>query len=267
MRVRFRRQRQPYWIGGTTAVTVLILAACLSQAASASRDLTVKERRAILRAQAFLGPNGRRILDPACISGRLSTVNRRWASAYLANTRSCVRRFGGASGESALLHRPRRTSRKWRQVGSIGDNCSPGEGGASAAVLEDLGCYLGAMSSGAGVYVNCFTGGATFEPHRRRHPAACVFQGEPEITANMVIGRKLRWTHWGSATAYATGLQDSNHPGQYPGGHPPPTALSVRLSHRVRGCGGRSFYTRLTFVGTRGHLRLTAGCHSIPLEF
>lgn len=110
--------------------------------AVASRSLTRTERSRILASAPQKGPNGRRIADPACIAGRLSTVNRRFAATYLSNTASCVRRYGGASGESRLLRRGSTSSHDWTGVGAIGDNCSRRTGGASDAVLRDLGCSV-----------------------------------------------------------------------------------------------------------------------------
>lgn len=132
-------------------LTLLVMATltasmALPVSALASRSLTRGERRDILRSTTFTGPNGRRIKDPACIAGRLSTVSRRFAGTYLSNTDTCVQRFGGASGEGQLFRRRTKRARRWKRVGSIGDNCSRDTGGASDAVLEDLGCYLGFSS-------------------------------------------------------------------------------------------------------------------------
>lgn len=130
-------------VTGTAITTALLVcAAALPPSASASRALTRSERRDVLRSVDYRGPNQKRIRDPACISGRLSTANRRYASSTLTNTPSCVRRFGGATGEGALLRRKSTRSRRWRRVGSISDNCSRGEGGAPDRVLRDLGCGI-----------------------------------------------------------------------------------------------------------------------------
>lgn len=61
---------------------------------------------------------------------------------YLTNTPPCVARYGGGSGEASLLRRNRRHSHRWKIVGAIGDNCPRGTGGATDAVLRDLGCLL-----------------------------------------------------------------------------------------------------------------------------
>jgi hypothetical protein len=114
----------------------------LSATADAHRSLSPSERRAIVATVNVPAPDGGRIRDASCIAGQLSTVNRRWAAFHLSNTTSCARRYGGASGESALVKRASTTSRRWTRRGSIGDNCRRGTGGASAAVLRDLGCAL-----------------------------------------------------------------------------------------------------------------------------
>lgn len=110
--------------------------------AASHRALSSSERRAIIATVTVEAPDGGRIRDASCIAGRLSTVNRRWAAFHLSNTASCVRRYGGASGESSLVKRRTPTTRRWVRKGSIGDNCKRGTGGASAAVLRDLGCTL-----------------------------------------------------------------------------------------------------------------------------
>jgi len=119
---------------------VLLLAVC----AEASTSLTVKDRRHILRTVTFPAPNDPavRIHDPSCVMGYLSQVDPRYAAMYLSNTRSCVRRFGGASGEGLLVKRPSRRSARWRQVGHVADNCIHGTGGAPDRVLRDLHCTV-----------------------------------------------------------------------------------------------------------------------------
>lgn len=121
---------------------VVVAAMCVAvpTSASAARSLTSAERTAIVKAVKVTAPKGGRITDPRCIAGRLSTVNRRWASLYLTNTPSCVKRFGGAAGESTLLTRPGVSSTTWRIAGAIGDVCSHRAGGAPDRVLVDLGC-------------------------------------------------------------------------------------------------------------------------------
>lgn len=127
-------------LGWLSFALALALAAQLAPPALAAKPLSLGQRRQILNTAHLRAPNGKRLLKPACIGGRLSTVDRRWASVYLTNTPACVRRYGGASGEARLLKRKRPAAHRWRLAGSIGDNCRHGEGGAPDAVLEDLGC-------------------------------------------------------------------------------------------------------------------------------
>jgi hypothetical protein len=126
------------------AIIVIILVALPTliapAPASAFTMLTVQQRGQILRSADMIGPDGKRITDPACIGGRLSTVDPRWATAFLTNTRSCVHRYGGASGESTLFKRSSSNSADWRIVGSVSETCSHHEAGASDGVLRDLGC-------------------------------------------------------------------------------------------------------------------------------
>jgi len=122
--------------------------------------LTGTQRRQILRSAALIGPDGKRITDRECIEGRLSTVDARWAMAFLTNTKSCVRRYGGASGESTLFERSSDRATDWRVAGNVSETCSHREAGASDAVLRDLGC-------------------ASFE-QRTRRPRQCSNAGTPE---------------------------------------------------------------------------------------
>lgn len=108
--------------------------------AMASVPLSNGVKRQVLRSANLGAPNGRILRRIECIDGRLSSVDPRWATVHLTNTRSCVDRYGGASGESTLLKRQHRHPRRWRRVGSVSDNCTRGEGGASDAILRDLGC-------------------------------------------------------------------------------------------------------------------------------
>jgi hypothetical protein len=108
--------------------------------AGAFTMLNGNQRQQILRNADLAGPDGKKITDPACIEGRLSTVDPRWAMAFLTNTKSCVRRYGGASGESTLLKRSSERATDWRAVGNVSETCSPHEAGATDAVLRDLGC-------------------------------------------------------------------------------------------------------------------------------
>jgi len=127
------------------ALTICCAAALLlAIPAGASTSLTVKDRRHILRTVTFPAPNDPtvRIRDPACVMGYLSQVDQRYAAMYLSNTKSCVRRFGGASGEGLLVKRQSRRSVRWRQVGHVSDNCIHGTGGASDRVLRDLHCTI-----------------------------------------------------------------------------------------------------------------------------
>lgn len=119
---------------------LVLLMTVVSGQASASIPLKAKTRHQILKSVRLEAPNGKRIRKVQCVAGRLSTVNRRWASLYLSNIPGCVRKYGGASGEGVLLKRRSPHSRRWRRVGFVSDNCSLGEGGASIAVLRDLGC-------------------------------------------------------------------------------------------------------------------------------
>lgn len=126
------------------AVAVALGNVSAAAPADASSTLTVKLRRQILTTVAFGAPNSPTtpIRDPACVRGYLSTVDRRYAAVYLSNTKSCVRRFGAASGEGLLVRRGSPRAARWRQAGHVGDNCMRGEGGASDAVLEDLHCTV-----------------------------------------------------------------------------------------------------------------------------
>ncbi|MBS1862864.1 MAG: hypothetical protein JSS68_14265 [Actinobacteria bacterium] len=127
-----------------TIVTMVFVAtvAVLPSSASAFTMLTTYQRHQILDHAGVIGPDGKRIDDAACIGGRLSTVDPRWAAAFLTNTRTCVRRYGGASGEAELFKRSSDNSVDWRMVGHIGDSCIHHEAGASDRVLRDLGCGL-----------------------------------------------------------------------------------------------------------------------------
>lgn len=111
--------------------------------ADAYTTLSLKTRRQIVHHADLPAPNHHGMIRrAACIEGRLSTVDRRWASIVLTNTKACMNRYGGAVGGAALLERSSTTSIDWEQVGEIGDNCGEGEGGASDAVLHDLGCGI-----------------------------------------------------------------------------------------------------------------------------
>lgn len=126
--------------GAALALWVGLGAMSDAQEATASAPLSNGVKRQILRSANLGAPNGKILSSIECIDGRISTVDRRWASVYLTNTPSCVSRYGGASGESTLLKRRHRHPRRWTSVGSVSDNCSRGEGGASDAILRDLGC-------------------------------------------------------------------------------------------------------------------------------
>jgi hypothetical protein len=151
-----------------------VLCACLAlvglavavQGASAYTTLGVKTRRQIVRNADLPSPNGKTIRRAACIGGRLSTIDQRWAMFYLTNTKACVRRYGGASGGAGLLERTSSKSVDWTQVGEIGEQgCPHGVAGASDAVLRDLGC-------------------ASFAPERWPGPAAprLLMRSAPRIT-------------------------------------------------------------------------------------
>lgn len=133
--------RRMCWSAPAAAVALaaLLLGAVAVQASS---PLTKHLRQEIVRTADLPGPNGRTVRGPGCIAGRLSTVNRRWASALLTNTPKCVRRYGGATGEAFLLKRRRPGARTWRLRGRIGANCEHHTGGAPDRVLRDLGCGL-----------------------------------------------------------------------------------------------------------------------------
>jgi hypothetical protein len=113
--------------------------------------LSLKTRRQIVHRADLQAPNHKGMIRrAACIEGRLSTVDRRWAMFVLTNTKVCVRRYGGASGGAGLLERTSTTSVDWEQVGEIGEQgCFHGEGGASDTVLGDLGCASFASEAGA----------------------------------------------------------------------------------------------------------------------
>ena len=130
------RGSRSWWI----AVAVACGCGALVERANASIALPATIKQEIARSRAVTAPKGGAITNPACFTGRLSTVNPRWAAASLADTHSCVLRYGGASGEAALLRRKSPTARRWMRVGAIGDNCSAHEGGAPRRVLLDLGC-------------------------------------------------------------------------------------------------------------------------------
>lgn len=129
------------WVSSwVVACMVLGIFLSLTAIASASRTLRASERSDIVRSTHVTASNGRRISDSVCIAGHLSTVDRRWAAYYYSNTRSCVRRYGGASGEATLIKRPGPSSRNWSRKANIGDNCRHHAGGAPDSVLRDLGC-------------------------------------------------------------------------------------------------------------------------------
>lgn len=122
-------------------VTLVALPTLIAPApVSAFTMLTVEQREQILGSADLSGPNGKRITDPTCIDGRLSTVDPRWAMAFLSNTHSCVRQYGGATGESTLFERSSDDSDDWRIVGTVSEHCYHREAGAPDSVLRDLGC-------------------------------------------------------------------------------------------------------------------------------
>lgn len=137
-----RTMRRCYRCAAVVAAIVALGAIFAAAPASAFTMLTTSQRHQILDRARVIGPNGKRITDPACIDGRLSTVDPRWAMDFLTNTRSCVRRYGGASGESELLKRSSDGSTDWRMVGHISEHCSHHEAGAPDRVLRDLGCVF-----------------------------------------------------------------------------------------------------------------------------
>ena len=131
-------------IHAAAAVSAAVLTASLvgASSASASKNLTFKQRQDIIRSVYVEAPDGGRIRHATCIAGRVSTVDRRWAFIYLSNTDWCVAVYGGASGEGSLMKRKTQRRHKWKHVGQLGDNCKRGTGGASDLVLRDLGCTL-----------------------------------------------------------------------------------------------------------------------------
>jgi hypothetical protein len=132
-----RRSRSTLLVTLVAAVALVIGV----QGAGAYTTLGPRLRQQIVRNADLPSPNGKVIRRAACIGGRLSTVDRRWAMFYLTNTKACVRRYGGASGGAGLLERTSTNSVDWKQVGEIGEQgCSHGQGGASDEVLRDLGC-------------------------------------------------------------------------------------------------------------------------------
>jgi hypothetical protein len=136
-----------------TIVAALLCAVASVAVGATSADayttLSLKTRRQIVHHANLPAPNHKAMIRrAACIEGRLSTVDRRWAMFFLTNTKSCIRRYGGASGGAGLLERPSTTSVAWEQVGEIGEEgCAHGEAGASDAVLRDLGCASFAQES------------------------------------------------------------------------------------------------------------------------
>jgi hypothetical protein len=128
---------------GLVVATALVLSAS-GAAAWGSQPLTVRQRKDIAgslsRSPVLAAPNGRGHLDWQCFTGRLSTVNPRYAAILLTNSKSCVTRFGGATGEAPVIMRARVHSHSWHSTGvAISDNCSRSES-VPAAVLRDLGC-------------------------------------------------------------------------------------------------------------------------------
>lgn len=122
-------------------LTLLLFLVIQASAALAARPLSRSERRALARAGVVQSWDGRsKVRRAACIHGRLSTVNRRYAVVFAPTSNSCMRQYGVAQGEVPLFRRPSSASRRWRFAGTISDNCTAGTGGASRAVLRDLGC-------------------------------------------------------------------------------------------------------------------------------
>jgi hypothetical protein len=123
------------------ALAVFTALALSPRGASAYTILGLKIRRQIVHHADLPAPNHEGTIGiAACIGGRLSSIDRRWAMFYLTNTMVCVRRYGGASGGAGLLERSSTTSLDWEQVGEIGETCEQGTAGASDTVLRDLGC-------------------------------------------------------------------------------------------------------------------------------
>jgi hypothetical protein len=154
------------------AVIVLLAAFFVSaigaQCASAYTTLGPHLRRQILRSADLPAPDGKTIRRPACIAGRLSSVDKRWAMVFLTNSNACVRRYGGASGGATLLRRPSATSTEWKAVGEIGETCPHRQDGATDRVLRDLGC-------------------SSFEPSNRREAAPfLLMRAQPVITSHGV---------------------------------------------------------------------------------
>lgn len=121
-------------------LAVLLATALGSETAAAFTALTLDQRRRILQSAEIHAPNDKVLRDPACVAGRLSTVDPRWAMVFLTNTKACVSRYGGASGESVLLERSSGRAVDWRIVGSVSEHCVSHEAGAPNRVLRDLGC-------------------------------------------------------------------------------------------------------------------------------
>jgi hypothetical protein len=159
-------------------VGALSTLAVAAHSAEAYTTLSLKTRRQIVHHADLPAPNHKGMIRRAsCIEGRLSTVDGRWAMFFLTNTNACVRRYGGAAGGAGLLERTSTTSVDWEEVGEIGDNCSQGEGGATDAVLHDLGCGI-------------------IDPESRREPRASrlLVLARPTITPHGVgrlgLGRR-----------------------------------------------------------------------------
>jgi hypothetical protein len=110
--------------GGAIAVAAAAVALLCTSVAVAFVALSPEVRNEIVHARAIAAPDGGFVTNPDCIAGRLSTVDRRWAVAYLTNSPSCVRQFGGASGEGVLLRRPTMPSVDWTRSAPLATTVS-----------------------------------------------------------------------------------------------------------------------------------------------
>ncbi len=128
---------------GVVSATALVLFGSLT-VAWGSQPLTIRQRQDIARSlshsSVLAAPNGHGHLIWRCFTGRLSTVNPRYAAILLTNSKSCVARFGGATGEAPVIMRAGDLSHSWHSTGvAISDNCTRSVS-IPTAVLRDLGC-------------------------------------------------------------------------------------------------------------------------------
>ena len=132
----------------------------------------------------------------SCITGRLSTVDPRYAAIDLGNSPSCVKRFGGASGEAPVVRRSSPHSRQWRQTGeSLSDNC-PASSTIPRAVRRDLGCsqFFGGGAVGSATRA-CGTVPIDYRPTKSEHYTEMYVSAPSSLscsTARILMRRYLR---------------------------------------------------------------------------